>query len=375
MKKYSDINSDVIQLMTRIKIPAHIWEYCIILLLVVAAYWPTFTGDFILDDNILVKNNAYNKEIHSVFSYFSQEDGITDEMDLGIYHTGYYRPLINITYFLDFKIWGMNASGFRTTNLILHLLSCFILFKLIGYFFRDYRTALWCVILFSLHPVNTESVSCIVARNNILVTLFALSSFYFYIIWFERRTNINLILSIIAFFCAVFSKEFGIMILPVYFLYHRFLARNNRSILSEIMSYIPFVIITIFYFYLRHMVIGNLLTPFDSSQILKRIYFVPYLIVWNLKLIFLPYGLHQYYLSYPSSFYDLYAMASIVLVLLIFGLLWIRRNNKMLIFIVLSFLAVIFPVLSIIPSAATTNALVSLRWLYFPMSFIFLGLS
>jgi tetratricopeptide (TPR) repeat protein len=68
-------------------------------------------------------------------------------------------------------------------------------------------------------------------------------------------------------------------------------------------------------------------------------------------------------------------MSSIVLVLLVSGLLWIRRNNKMLIFVGLSFLAVIFPVLSIIPSAATPNALVSLRWLYFPMSFIFLGLS
>jgi hypothetical protein len=60
----------------------------------VVAYWPTFTGDFVLDDNILVKNNPYIKEVHSIYSYFSREEGIVDERDLGIYHIGYYRPLI-----------------------------------------------------------------------------------------------------------------------------------------------------------------------------------------------------------------------------------------------------------------------------------------
>ena len=353
---------------------SQIWKYFILIILIVTVYFPTFTGDFILDDNILVKDNTYIKELHSVQSYFSQEDGIVDEKDLGIYHTGYYRPLINITYFLDYKIWGMNSYGFRTTNLIFHLLSCFILFKLIDYFIRDRQIALWCVVLFSMHPANTESVSCIVARNNILVAFFSVFSLYYYIIGIEKSNNTKILISALAFFCAVFAKEFGLMILPVLFLYQRFLARNRRSILSELLGYIPFIIIVLLYFLLRHLVIGNILTPFDDSQILKRIYFVPYIIVWNLKLIFLPYGLHQYNISYPRSFFDLYVLLSIMIVLLATIFLWIGRDKKILMFSSLSFLTVIFPVLSIIPSASTPNALISLRWLYFPMFFIFLAL-
>lgn len=348
-------------------------EYSIIFLVVVAAYSPTFSGDFILDDKILVKNNPYIKQVHSLYSYFSQEDGIVDERDLGVYHTGYYRPLINITYFLDYKIWGMNAYGFRITNLILHLLSCFIIFKLFDYFIRDRRTAFWCALLFSIHPVNTESVSCIVARNNILVALFSFSSFYLYIAGIERREHAKTVISIIAFACAVFSKEFGLMILPVFFLYNRFLALNKHSISSEFLSYMPFIIIAVIYLYMRHLVIGNFLTPFDGSQMLKRIYFVPFIITWNLKLILLPYGLHQYNISYPSSFFNPYAVLSIILVLLSSGFLWIKRNDRILIFSGLSFLIVLFPVLSIIPSASTGNALVSLRWIYFPLVFFLLG--
>lgn len=350
------------------------WKYVIVIVLAVAAYLPTFTGDFILDDQFLVKENPYIMKLQSISSYFAQEDGIYDEKDLGMYHTGYYRPLINITYFLDYKIWGMKAFGFRVTNLILHLLSCLIIFKLIDHFIGDRKAALWCVALFSIHPVNTEAVSCIVARNNILVTLFSLTSLYFYIVGIERREHVKAFISIIAFACAVFTKEFGIMILPVFFLYNRFLSVKKHSISSEILSYVPYVIIILVYFFLRHMVIGNILTPFDDPQIFKRLYFVPYIIAWNLRLIFLPFGLHQYNITYPSSFYDPYAISSIILILFISSVLWIKRYNKILIFSSISFLSIMFPVLSIIPSAATPSALVSLRWLYFPMFFIILSL-
>ncbi len=80
-------------------------------------YLPTFSGDFILDDRPLIQNNPYVKTFHSPFSYFAQEDGVTDELDTGDYHTGYYRPLINLTYSLDYQLWGLNAAGFRVTNL------------------------------------------------------------------------------------------------------------------------------------------------------------------------------------------------------------------------------------------------------------------
>jgi Tfp pilus assembly protein PilF len=346
------------------------WEYPIIIIFVAAAYWPTFTGGFILDDNPLIKDNSYIKEPHSISSYLSQEDGIIDRQGQATFHSGYYRPLINLTYRMDYQLWGMNAPGFRVTNLILHVLSCFLLFGLIQLFVDNRQAAFWVTFLFALHPVNTESVAWIISRNNILVTLFILLSFYCYVMWWERNNYIAWIASIITFFCAVLSKEFGVMVLPLFFLYHRFLSGQKQDMLRESSSYLPFVGALVLYFFLRKNVTGAFLTPFDMADLLSSIYFVPYLIIWNLRLIFLPYRLHFFYLDYPSSLVQWQPILSIGLFILLVIIFWIYRKNRILLFSGLSFLVFILPVLNIVPSASSLVTLVAMRWIYLPMAFV-----
>jgi Flp pilus assembly protein TadD len=307
-------------------------------------------------------------KIHPITSYLAQEDGIIDRRDAGSYHTGYYRPLVNVTYWLDYKLWGMSAPGFRTTNLILHILSCLLLFKVLVSLVDDRRVCFFATVLFALHPVNTESVSLIVSRNNILVTIFAIASFYFYLKGLRNDSYADMSFSILFFMAAILSKEFGLMVLPVFFLYHRLLSKEKGNVLKELKSYVPFLLILIFYFMVRKGVLNSLLTPSDMGHVWSRVYFSPYLILLSLKLVFFPYELHSFGLSYPSTFFDWHAILSIVLFLLIGTALWIARNNKLLIFSGLSFLVTIFPVLNIIPTASIS--LVAMRWLYLPFVFI-----
>ncbi|MBW1765978.1 MAG: tetratricopeptide repeat protein [Deltaproteobacteria bacterium] len=349
--------------------------YLVILILVTVSYFPTFTGSFILDDKPLIENNSYIRSGHSIASYFSQEDGITDEKDRGMFHTGYYRPLINLTYRLDYKIWGMNAAGFRTTNIVLHLLTCFMLFKLTILLTNNRLAAFFSVILFALHPVNTESVSWVASRNNILAALFTLSSFYLYLIFWKKKSNIAWIFSVIAFLAAIFSKEFGLMVLPVLFLYHRILSKKKAERLLEFTSYVPFIIGLIFYLILRKSVTGSVITPFTNSQLWMSIYFIPYLVIWNLKLIFAPSGLHYFYVSYPSSFFHWTAIIPICLFIAIVAILWTRRKSVLILLSGLSFLIFLLPVLNIIPAASTSVSLIAMRWLYLPMAFLCFGLT
>lgn len=339
--------------------------------LVIIVYFPTFTGSFILDDRPLIENNSYITEAHSIVSYLSQEDGITDDLDKHNYHTGYYRPLVNLTYWMDYSLWGMNACGFRITNLVLHLLCCMVLFILLVMLAHNRWVAFLTVAVFAIHPVNTESVSWIISRNNILVTLFILLSFYFYIAAWIENNHIIFLISIFFFLCAVLSKEFAIMLLPVFFLCHRLLFEKKGTALKESTNYLPFVLIVVFYFILRHSVTGSILTPSDMNDFWQRVYFIPYIIMWNLELIFLPWNLHSFGLCYPDSFLNWHALLSIVLFLLICASMWLIRRHRCLLFSYLSSLIFMFPVLNVIPTASVS--LVAMRWMYLPTAFICIG--
>jgi tetratricopeptide (TPR) repeat protein len=349
------------------------WPYVVIGLFVALSYAPTFTGGFILDDNTLIKNNPYVKELHSLASYLEQEDGIVENENRGDEHTGYYRPLVNLTYWIDYKLWGMKPEGFRTTNLFLHILTCFLLFRFVLLLVNNRHAAFWATILFALHPVHTESVSWVCNRNNVLVTLFSLISFCCYIKGRAGQNRLMLAASWFFFLLAVFSKEFGLLVLPCIFLYQRFLAKEKRSAIDETVSYLPFLLIALGYFLLRNMVTDSWLPPSDEGGLWERIYFAPYLIARNIRLIFLPYDLHNFIVRYPASHLSWQAFAGFLCITFL-GLLTLKIwKDRLARFSILSFLVSLFPVLNIVHTSAVT--LISMRWLYFPMIFVSLALA
>ena len=345
-------------------------HYVLMAFLILIAYLPTFTGDFIFDDQTLIKGNPYITQLQSIASYLAQEDGIADPRDKGRFHTGYYRPLINFTYFIDYKLWGMKAAGFRTTNLILHLITCLILYELLRHLTGYSPGSFWAVLLFALHPVQTEAVSMIVSRNNILTTLFMLISLYGYLLWWTKKDSVLLAVSLAGFVGAVFSKEFGLMTLPMLFLYQRILVQEKNPE-REMKSYFPYLIIIGVYIILRNRVVS---APFIiPDDIWTRLTFVPYLIIYNLKIIFLPYQLHSFSVHYPPSLLSaavlLYSSVFLCLAALCFSL----RKEKLFIFSVISFMVALWPVLNLI--AKVSISLVAMRWLYLPMSFVTVGIA
>ncbi len=339
----------------------------ILSLFITAAYIPTFSGEFILDDRPLVKDNLFIREFKRPAFYLSHEDGVRNGGLTG-YHTGYYRPLINLFYTIDFKIWGMNPSGFRTTNLILHLFTCIILYQLLFTLLGGRFIAFAISLLFGLHPVNTESVAFICARNNILVTLFSLISFYYYLKNSKEKKIWAGLLSYLAFVAALLCKEFAVMLLPIFFLYNRFMVKNREVLKEEIFSYIPFILILFIYFILRANVIGSVLEPISIVNLWKNIYFTPFLIIYNLKLIFVPFNLHSFVIHYPDDYLSWQAIAGFICLAFLVFILWKKRKNKILLFSFVSFLVALFPVLNIIHTSAVT--MISMRWLYFPMIFL-----
>lgn len=344
------------------------WPYLIVTVLVVLVYLPTFSGGFILDDRPFIENNTYIRTFHSPLSFFGQEDGITDKFNTGDYHTGYYRPLINLTYSIDYKLWGLSAPGFRATNLFLHIICCFVLFHFLQFLINDRYAALWATLIFAIHSVNTETVSWIVSRNNILVTIFSISSLFLYIKGWEEGGRLSWMASVLTFALAILSKEMGLMMVPIFFLYQRLLSRTRRNIYKQLLSYLPFIIVMVGYFVLRKGVTASYFSPSEMAGFWNRVCFAPYVILWNLRLIFLPYGLHSFVVDYPATCLSWQFLAGLCYTGFLGIFIWKQRKNRLMIFSVLSFHVALFPTLNIVPTSAVT--LVSMRWLYFSMAFL-----
>ena len=346
----------------------HYRSYLVLLAAITLSYLPSFSGEFLLDDRSIIENNPSIKTAQPLISYFRQEEGVISGENWEGGHTGYYRPLVSLSYRLDFLVWGMNPKGFRLTNIVLHLLICLLLFRVVLFVIGDRIAALYAACLFAVHPINTEVVSWISSRNNLLVMLFSLGCLYAFLKYDEQGNPLMLISSILFFTLAVFSKEFGLMLLPCLMIHRLLRLDTKRSNFGLFSVFLPFILIVLLYFFLRKTVIGSWITPHDSGDIFQRIYFIPYLLLWNLRLIFLPFDLHNYIIHYPSGFLHWQVITGYFCIAGLGIFAWKMRMNRRVQFAILSFLISLAPVLNIFQHS--TFSLVAMSWLYFPMTFM-----
>ncbi|RLC08134.1 MAG: hypothetical protein DRI24_23825, partial [Deltaproteobacteria bacterium] len=339
-----------------------------IVILILLAYLPTFSGDFLLDDHPLIADNPLIRDLQPLPWYFLQEDGVLSKTEVaGGYHTGYYRPLISLTYQLDYKLWGLAPMGFRLTNLILHLAVCLMLYLILKAHQTGIFVSFAVVAFFGLHPVNTEAVSWISSRNNILVALFSLAGYYFYTTPGRARPLINRGLSVLFFAAALFSKEFAIMLLPILFLYNRFRKGKPMSRAGEWLGYLPFVAVLTVYLYLRHQALGGEgMSP--AHSLLFRLFATPFIILYYLRLLVFPVGLHNFYVSYPEQILSAEILIGICGLLLVTFLIFRSPRGSRLRWGAVVFILGLAPVLNIVQTASPS--LVSMRWAYFPFVFL-----
>jgi tetratricopeptide (TPR) repeat protein len=84
--------------------------------------------------------------------------------------SGLYRPLTTLTYWFNYSVLGnaRGQTGYHCFNLLLHLLNVALVFYLSLALFEQLPLALLAAAIWSLHPVQTEAVTNIVGRGDML---------------------------------------------------------------------------------------------------------------------------------------------------------------------------------------------------------------
>ena len=116
------------------------------------------------------------------------------------------RPLVNLTLAVNYALGGTDPRGYHALNLALHVLSCLLLFGLIWrtlacrnllacsaasgpaggdsispesrFPFGPTSFAFAAALLWTVHPLQTESVTCVIQRSELLAGLFYLLTLY-----------------------------------------------------------------------------------------------------------------------------------------------------------------------------------------------------
>jgi len=120
------------------------------------------------------------------------------------------RPIEALTYMIDWKLWGVNPMGYHLSNLFLHILNTLLVWKIAEKLTKKAQVSLLAGILFAIHPTHIETVSWISGRNDLVVTLFCLISFYSFILFRAIQKTRYFIFSLFSLLLALFSKEMAI---------------------------------------------------------------------------------------------------------------------------------------------------------------------
>jgi tetratricopeptide (TPR) repeat protein len=160
----------------------------IIVLAALVAYHNSFSGQFLAEDLSAITNNPSIRHWGSALSPPS-------------YATTGGRPLLNLTFALNYALGGMNVWGYHAFNLLVHALAGLALFGLVrrtllrpamaggrseisdlrSEISRATMLAFFVAVIWVVHPLQTEAVTFISERAECLMGLFYLLTLYCFV--------------------------------------------------------------------------------------------------------------------------------------------------------------------------------------------------
>lgn len=154
------------------------WHAAVLLAAGVVVYSNSLSGPFIFDDRATILENQHIRDLGDPGRLLSAP---TETPVAG-------RPIVNVTYAINYAIGEFDVTGYHAVNIAIHLL-CGLLFFTIA---RRTLQPLWpagagptaadaafgAALLWIVHPLNTEAVNYLTQRTESLMALFYLITLY-----------------------------------------------------------------------------------------------------------------------------------------------------------------------------------------------------
>ncbi len=336
----------------------------ILALLSVVLYLNSLNNSFHFDDNLNIINNPHIRNLKDFSSFLK---GIAS-------YVGIPRMLTMLSFAMNYHFHGLNVWGYHLVNVILHALCGILVFLLAGRLFslqfaekaetdkvKNVLLSFLSALIFVSHPLQVNTVTYIVQRNEGLASFFYLLSLLFFVSGAFKQgwKRLSLFLgSGGAFFFSIFSKETGFTVpLAIVAFDFIFLCKTKEDRIKRLKIYLPLCLILSVYvlFFLRGGVLNFLIERSRIDVVTPWRYLLTQanVMIQYFKLLLLPLPQwlnvdHDFQLS--TSLFKYPTLLSVTFLLILLALaVYLMNKKKLISFSMLFFFIALIPSSSIVP--------------------------
>ena len=238
----------------------------------VLCYVNAVGNDFVLDDTRLIRDNLRIRSLANVANLFA-----TSYWDVAG-PQALYRPLVLVSYAINYAINGLSPGGYTVVNIALHAGVSLLLFALVRAIGGSLFVAGAAGIAFAVHPVHTEAVAGISGRPELLASVFFLLAMHLHrLAPGARNTSLAYRAGTLACFAgALLSKESAItliLILPVMDALFPAKGIEGQPGARIVTGYLPLAGVAVAYLLVRRAVLGSItisesaIAPLDNPLV------------------------------------------------------------------------------------------------------------
>lgn len=311
------------------------------------AYWNSFDAPLVFDDFLTIQRNANVR-----FGDYLRDSFL------------WSRSLLFATFALNYIVSGQEVWGYHLVNLLLHLLNGILIFFIAEKIFlktpalvdRVRIFAFLAAALFVVHPIQTESVTYVSSRSELISTFFYAAALLIFIYWPEQKIGFTFSwLIVLIFLLGLGGKETVISLPAALFLYDFvFISHGSfREMLKRWRFYMTFALAAAGagYYIATRLLVGAIgsapghLPPYQYLLTQFRA------IATYVRLVFVPVNLNLDYDFRPSaSILEPAVFASLAFILFLIGLGWYyRRTQPIFSFAIFWFFLTLAPTSSFVP--------------------------
>jgi len=336
-----------------------------LLALVAVTFWPTLHNGFIWDDDLLLYENSVilsPQGLHDLWFSIKPID---------------YFPITYTDFWFEWRLWGMNPTGYHVTNLILHAINALLLWRVLRRIIgttagANLLDAAWIgAALYALHPVNVATVAWIAERKNTMAMMFALLCALCYLSAdaAESKRSQRLYLgSLVFFLLSLLSKTAGVT-LPAVFLCVAWWKRGitKRDVMRTVPFFaIAFVMGLVTIWFQNHRAMA---ADFPNRPLLLRIAGVGPAIWFYISKAICPINLSPVYPQWTIKPQALVSYVPHLLMAALLAVLWLQRRRwgRGPLVVLAAFLLMLAPVVGLLNVNFHKFSLVADHWQYFSL--------